>query len=44
MMAEGEAKAGDKKAAIDWYRRYLRLTKDPRERARVIKRLQALSR
>lgn len=44
LMAEAEAKKGDKKAAVDWYRKYLRLAGDASERARVVKEIQALSR
>ncbi|MBS2023672.1 MAG: serine/threonine protein kinase [Deltaproteobacteria bacterium] len=43
MMADGQALLGDKKAAVDWYRKYLRLTDDSSERARVVKLIQALS-
>ena len=43
LMAEAEAAGGDKRAASDWYRKYLRATDDPAERARVVRLLQALN-
>jgi serine/threonine protein kinase len=44
MMAEAETIAGNKDAAIDWYRKYLRVTDDAAERARVIRQIQNLNR
>ncbi len=46
--AEAEAQAeharaqGNKPISIDWYRKYLRLTDDAAERARVVREIQAL--
>ena len=44
LMAEAESIAGNKDAAIDWYRKYLRVTDDATERARVIRQIQNLNR
>ena len=35
--------AGNKPAAVDWYRKYLRLTDDSAERARVVGKIRALN-
>ena len=43
MMAEAETMAGNKPAAVDWYRKYLRLTDDSAERARVVGKIRALN-
>ena len=44
LMGDAEAKRGNKAAAIDWYRKFLKLTDAPKERPRVVKLIQALSR
>ena len=44
MMGDAKAKLGDKAGAIDWYRKYLRLTKDADDRMRVVKLIGALNR
>jgi serine/threonine-protein kinase len=44
LMATAHEAAGEKQAAIAWYRRYLKLGKDPRERTRAVRRIRALSR
>jgi serine/threonine-protein kinase len=42
MMGDIEAKKGNKSAAVDWYRKSLRLQDDSAERERVVKLMQAL--
>ena len=42
LQAEQARAQGDKPGAIDWYRKYLRLTDDAAERARVVREIQAL--
>jgi serine/threonine protein kinase len=44
LMAAAHEAAGEKQAAIAWYRRFLRLSKDPHERAKAARRIRALAR
>ena len=44
LMAAAHDAAGEKHAAIAWYRRYLKVGKDPQERAKAARRIHALSR
>jgi serine/threonine-protein kinase len=44
LMAEAQAKAGNKQGAVSWYRKYLQLAGDAEERARVVKKIAELNR
>jgi hypothetical protein len=44
LMAEAQAKAGNKQDAVAWYRKYLQLAGNPEERARVVKKIAELNR
>ncbi len=44
LMAEAQAEAGNKQAAVAWYRKYLQLAGDADERARVVKKIAELNR
>jgi serine/threonine-protein kinase len=44
LMAEAQAKSGNKQGAVAWYRKYLQLAGDAEERARVVKKIAELNR
>ncbi|GAC1340840.1 MAG: serine/threonine protein kinase PkaE [Myxococcales bacterium] len=44
LLAAAHEASGERQAALTWYRRCLRTSKDPQERARAAKRLHALAR
>jgi serine/threonine-protein kinase len=44
LMATAHEAAGEKQSAIAWYRRYIKLAKDPHERTRAARRIRVLSR
>jgi len=43
LMGSAEARRGRRDAAVDWYRKSLRLTDDAAERARVVRIIQRLT-